>query len=57
MALIVVNESSMELDEKLEQALPKVVRAALAPQWNPEDVEIGLTLVDDEAIEIGRAHV
>lgn len=50
MALIVVNESSMELDEKLEQALPKVVRAALAPQWNPEDVEIGLTLVDDEAI-------
>ena len=50
MALIVVNESSMELDEKLEQALPKVVRAALAPQWNPQDVEIGLTLVDDEAM-------
>src|SRR5690606_40556771 len=50
MALIVVNESSLELDEKLEQALPEVVRAALAPQWNPEDVEIGLTLVDDEAI-------
>src|SRR5690606_2843146 len=50
MALVIVNESSTELDAELLQALPEVARAALSPEWDPVEVEIGLILVDDEAI-------
>lgn len=50
MALVIVNESSTELDAELLQALPEVARVALSPEWDPVEVEIGLILVDDEAI-------
>src|SRR5690606_19176705 len=50
MALVIVNDSSTELDAELLQALPEVAREALSPEWDPVEVEIGLILVDDEAI-------
>lgn len=50
MALIIVNESGTELDERLQSGLATVVAEALSPNFNPEEVEIGLTLVDDEGI-------
>jgi len=50
MALIIVNESSTELDEKQLQALVEVAAEAVKPEFDPDQVEIGLTLVDDEAI-------
>lgn len=50
MALVVVNESTTALDGQLQQALSAVVVEALAPDFDPDDVEIGLTLVDDDSM-------
>lgn len=50
MALVIVNESSMELDEQQVQALVEVAAEAVRTAFEPEEVEVGLTLVDDEAI-------
>lgn len=50
MALVIVNESTTRLDEKLQQGLAAVAVEALSPDLNADDVEIGLTLVDDEAM-------
>lgn len=50
MALVIVNESSMELDEQQVQALVEVAAEAVRTAFEPEEVEVGVTLVDDEAI-------
>lgn len=50
MALVIVNESSMELDGQQVQALVEVAAEAVRTAFEPEEVEVGVTLVDDEAI-------
>ncbi len=50
MALVIVNESSLDLDGEQEQALAQVAWEAVSSEFDPDIVEIGLTLVDDEAI-------
>lgn len=48
--MVIINESSTPLDEKQQRALTEVAAEAVKPEFNPDEVEIGLTLVDDEAI-------
>lgn len=50
MALVIVNESSMPLDKQWEDALTAVAKEALGEHFPLEEVEIGLTLVDDAAM-------